>query len=117
MSFDWSSGGLAAGLGCYRSGEFFMAHEHWEGVWLRCAEPERTFLQALIQVAAAFHHLGRANRLGTASLLRGALNKLSRYPDEFEGVAVKELRASLEAWLTALDHGDCSPLLDVPQIR
>ena len=31
MTLDWNLGALADGLRCYRSQEFFMAHEHWEG--------------------------------------------------------------------------------------
>jgi uncharacterized protein len=117
MSFDWSSSALAKGLECYRSGEFFEAHEQWESVWLACEEPEKTFLQALIQIAAAFHHLRRENPLGTASLLRGALRKLGPYANNYGGVAVDSLRESISAWLAALDHGEKSPHLPVPQIR
>ncbi len=39
-------------------------------------EPEKTFLQGLIQVAAAFHHFQRGNCAGTISLLRSALRRL-----------------------------------------
>lgn len=116
-SFDWQQGALAEGLACYRSGAFFLAHEHWEGVWLGCAEPEKTFLQALIQIAAAFHHLQRGNRVGAASLLSRALRKLEPYPDAFGGVAVQEVRASVRAWLCAL-AGDATPgSLHYPAIR
>ncbi len=105
MMLDWSSGALAEGLMCYRSGEFFEAHEHWELVWLKCAEPEKTFLQSLIQVSAAFHHLGRGNRVGARSLLTRALGRLERYPDRFGGVGVGGLRESIRAWLQALEQG------------
>jgi hypothetical protein len=115
--FDWSEGPLAAGLACYRNGEFFLAHEHWESVWLACAEPEKTFLQALIQVAAAFHHWQRGNAAGTASLLRNALRKLSPCAGEFCGVAVEPLKQSITAWLGALDAGEPSPQLGRPVIR
>lgn len=117
MPFDWSEGALAEGLACYRNGEFFQAHEHWESKWLKCAEPEKTFLQALIQVAAAFHHWQRGNAVGTASLLRGALRKLGSCAEEFQGVAVESLRESIRAWLAALDAGEGSPRLPVPTIR
>jgi uncharacterized protein len=102
MPFDWSSGALAEGLHCYRTGQFFDAHEHWEGVWLASAEPEKTFLQAIIQVAAAFHHLEKGNRAGAVSLLTRALRRLERYPGEFGEVAVVQLRGELMAWLSAL---------------
>ncbi|MGA8041663.1 MAG: DUF309 domain-containing protein, partial [Terracidiphilus sp.] len=47
---DWTRGPLAEGLACYHLGEFFLAHEHWEAVWLTLRQPEKNFLQALIQV-------------------------------------------------------------------
>ena len=59
--FDWTQGSLAEGLRLYDAGEFFAAHEAWESVWLRAQEPEKMFLQGLIQVTAAFHHLQRNN--------------------------------------------------------
>jgi len=112
--WNWSGGELAAGLACYRREEFFEAHEHWELVWLKCAEPEKTFLQSLIQVSAAFHHLRRGNLVGSRSLLRRALARLERYPDSFGGVAVGELRQSLRTWLQALDEGRPRP--DYPRM-
>ena len=116
MSFDWSNSALARGLECYRAGEFFEAHEHWESIWLLCAEPDKTFLQALIQVTAAFHHLQRNNQAGTASLLRRSLRRLDRFPPEYAGVAVEPLRESVRAWLAALDQADRSPQIAFPKI-
>ena len=69
MSLDWTHGDLFEGLRCFHSGAFFEAHEHWESVWLAAQEPEKTFLQGLIQVAASFHHFQRGNCAGTISLL------------------------------------------------
>src|SRR5580693_6861673 len=77
MSLDWTHGELQKGLRCFHSGAFFEAHEHWESVWLAAQEPERTFLQGLIQVAASFHHFQRGNCAGTISLLRSALRRLT----------------------------------------
>ena len=39
MPLNWNLGALAEGLRCYGNREFFEAHEHWEGEWLRAAEP------------------------------------------------------------------------------
>src|SRR6266852_1643093 len=69
MSLDWTQGNLHEGLRCFNSGAFFEAHEHWESVWLTAQEPEKTFLQGIIQVAASFHHFQRGNCAGTISLL------------------------------------------------
>jgi uncharacterized protein len=102
MSLDWTQGKLAEGLNCFDSGAFFAAHEHWESVWLTAQEPEKTFLQGLIQVAAAFHHFQRGNHEGTVSLLRSALHRLDHYPEVYAGIAVAPLRAALRRWLETL---------------
>jgi uncharacterized protein len=116
MPLDWSCGALAEGLQCYKSGEFFLAHEHWESVWLKCEEPEKTFLQSLIQITAAFHHLQRKNLTGAASLLRAALRRLDAYPATYGGIEIEALRESVRAWLGVLDREDASPRLPTPQI-
>ncbi len=116
MTFDWSCGELAEGLGCYRREEFFAAHEHWELVWLGCEEPEKTFLQSLIQVAAAFHHLQRGNVRGAASLLRRALRRLEAYPAAFEGVAVAALRDEVREWVELLKRQEDVANRPRPQI-
>lgn len=117
MPLEWESAELAEGLACYRGCEFFEAHEYWEAVWLRLAEPEKTFLQALIQITAAFHHLQRNNRIGTRSLLTRALRRLDVYPAEYGGVAVDTLRQSVRSWLSALDHDASPSSLPYPPIR
>jgi uncharacterized protein len=117
MPLDWEQGALAEGLKCYRGREFFEAHEHWEREWLRAAEPEKTFLQALIQITAAFHHFGRKNNFGAVSLLQASLRKLDLYPVEFGGLDVEAIRQSVRVWLKSLDAEESSPNLPFPKIR
>ncbi len=117
MSLDWTQGDLHEGLRCFHSGAFFEAHEHWESVWLTAQEPEKTFLQGLIQVAASFHHFQRGNYAGTLSLLRSALRRLDAYPEAFAGVAVAPLRATIRLWLGALETPSRSPLPPLPQLQ
>jgi predicted metal-dependent hydrolase len=116
MALDWNKGELAKGLRCYRNAGFFAAHEHWEAVWLVAQEPEKTFLQAVIQIAAAFHHLQRKNIRGTASLLQSAIRRLRDYPDAFCGIDVAGLRTGVALWLEALDRGRDLTQLPFPQI-
>jgi|ERR1700722_501117 predicted metal-dependent hydrolase len=117
MEFDWTKGALADGLHCYRNQEFFEAHEYWEGEWLKCSEPEKKFLQALIQITAAFHHLQRSNFAGTRSLLRASLRRLDGFPAHYKGVGVEELRESMRMWLNALQLSDEPPQIHFPFIR
>ncbi len=117
MSLDWNQGALAEGLRCYRNREFFETHEHWEAEWLRAAEPEKTFLQALFQIAAAFHQFEPKHCVGAVSLLRASLRKLDLYPAAFGGLDVESIRQNVRAWLTALDARDHAPELPFPIIR
>lgn len=105
MALDWSQGELERGLRRYRAEEFFLAHEHWEAAWLQLREPEKTFLQALIQVAAAFHHFQRGNREGTRSLLLAALRKLDSIEASIGGIDRLWLCDGIREWLTALEDG------------
>jgi uncharacterized protein len=117
MSLDWTERDLREGLRCFHSAAFFEAHEHWESVWLVAQEPEKTFLQGLIQVAASFHHFQRGNLAGTVSLLRSALRRLDTYPEAFAGVAVAPLRATIRQWLDALETPTHSPVPPLPQLQ
>jgi len=105
MRLNWTEGELGEGLRCYRAQKFFAAHEHWELVWLGSKEPEKTFLQGLIQVAAAFHHLQQGNPRGTRSLLQRARVRLERYPEYFGGMDVSSLRRDIAKWLQVLEAG------------
>ena len=117
MKFDWSEGALAEGLRLYDAGEFFTAHEAWESVWLGSPEPEKTFLQGLIQVTAAFHHLQRDNPLGAMLLLQAALRRLDRYPPGFGGISVTLLCQDIRERLQTLEAGEPASQMPSPRIR
>jgi uncharacterized protein len=99
------------GIILFNSGEFFKAHEVWEEIWMAAFEPEKTFLQGLIQLAAAFHHYSRGNRNGAQSLATAALDKLERFPGDYSGINLAALLRSARKWLGApLNHPVCVPV-------
>jgi uncharacterized protein len=116
MKLDWNQGELREGRRCYDAGAFFEAHEHWELVWLGAPEPEKTFLQALIQVAASYHHFQRGNRAGATSLLQSALRRLDAYADCFGGVEVAPLREAIQQWIQALEADPPLPPPPIPRL-
>ena len=117
VSLDWNCGALAEGLACYRRTEFFLAHEHWESVWLTLQEPEKGFLQALIQITAALHHLQTGNSAGAVSLLRRALRRLELCPACFGEIAVTSLCREVCECLQVIERGATSIPVPPPQIR
>ena len=94
------------GIALFNARKFFESHEVWEELWLVEPEPEKTFLQGLIKLAAACHHHGRGNRRGAQSLLAAGLAKLGRFPDDHRGIAVAKLRADAEQWAATLSGGN-----------
>ncbi len=93
------------GLEQFNHSHFFEAHETWEEIWLSAAEPEKTFLQGIIQVAAAFHHYTCGNPAGAGSLLQAGAKKLEQFPETHRGLALEELRAAVRRWIAALAAG------------
>ncbi len=117
VTLDWKSGELANGLSCYGREEFFLTHEHWEIIWLQLQEPEKSFLQSLIQMTAAFHHLQTGNTAGAISLLRRSLRRLEHCPAVFAGILVESLYAEGCEWLRLLESKAILFPATSPQIR
>jgi predicted metal-dependent hydrolase len=90
------------GLRHFNAREFFEAHEVWEEVWLTEGEPEKTFLQGIIQIAAAFHHYRRGNTDGAETLLAAGIVKISRFPADHRGLAILDLREEAKLWARVL---------------
>jgi uncharacterized protein len=105
------------GIAHFNAGEFFEAHEVWEEIWLEEAEPEKTFLQGIIQIAAAFHHYCRENTDGTETLLAAGIVKLSRFPAEHRGLAIHELRYAAKKFARNIGKGEKPKRSEIPRLR
>ncbi len=96
------------GLRLYWRGSYWHSHEAWEDLWRVSDEPQRSFLQALVQIDAALIHSERGHWRGVRNLLTRALDNLSRCPDKVMGVAVPSLRRQVETFRAEVDallHG------------
>lgn len=77
---------LAAGVDLFNAHHFWHAHEAWEGIWLASSGEEKIFLQGLIQLAAAYHHVQRGTFRGGVRLFDASFAKLERFPNGTYGV-------------------------------
>jgi predicted metal-dependent hydrolase len=105
------------GLEAFNTAQFYEAHEHWEEVWLETLNPDKMFLQGLIQVAAAFHHYSRQNLQGTRNLLYAGLVKLECFPEVHGGLKIAPLREAARTWLAALDAEETLEHSTIPRIH
>ncbi|MGB9242578.1 MAG: DUF309 domain-containing protein [Candidatus Acidiferrales bacterium] len=104
------------GLEHFNAKKFFEAHEFWEEIWLVESEPEKTFLQGLIQITAAFHHRQRGNPEGVELLLASGIVKLLRFPADHGGLAIGELRENAKRWARAIGMGDDLGESELPKL-
>ncbi|MBS1789276.1 MAG: DUF309 domain-containing protein [Acidobacteria bacterium] len=88
------------GVKLFNDGKFFECHEAWETVWLKSAGVEREFLHAMVQAAAALHHVQRGNCKGAQSVGRRAIGKLAAVPETVMRINTINFRLSLEAFLS-----------------
>lgn len=74
---DTRAAAVTAGLQAYAVGDFFEAHELWEPAWMGTDVPaDRSLLQGLIKLAAAYVHGIRGNPAGIVRNLEGARARL-----------------------------------------
>ncbi len=97
------------GIQLFNDRRFYDAHEIWEDVWRESNGPEKKFLQGLIQAAVALHHHSTGNSVGACSLLERARKNLVEYPEDFGGIRLADLLASLATWRESMLAGRPAP--------
>ena len=105
------------GIELFNAERFFECHEAWEQVWNRSHGAEKVAIQGLIQAAVAILHLERGNREGAESLYAKARAKLDPLPNEFNGMAIDELRESLAEFFRTGLTADSLQLPNRPKLR
>lgn len=99
------------GVDRFNARRFWDAHESWETIWLVAESDVEQFLQGLIQLAAAYHHIQRGTLRGAPRLFEAALRRLAGFPLTFSlidrGPAEEAARTHREwvAGLVARDEG------------
>ena len=74
------------GVEHFNSHDFWDAHEAWETIWLVAESDVEQFLQGLIQLAAAYHHVKRGTFRGAVRLFDASLRRLSAFPHPWSGI-------------------------------
>jgi uncharacterized protein len=96
---------VEAGRAAFNRGEFYEAHEFWEDVWNEADDPDRRWIQGMIQIATGLHKITRDQRAPARTLLEKAMNKLVDAPPHFEAFDLLQMKAEAHAALAELEHG------------
>lgn len=86
------------GAALFAQGQWWEAHEAWEGLWLTARGDTRHFLQALILLAAALHKRWHHGSLTHRNYVK-AQRYLNGLPPSYAGVDLARLRADVWAAL------------------
>ena len=105
------------GIELFNRGRFFDCHEALEEVWLEFSGDRKKFLQGLIQLTVALHHLGNGNRVGAGRLLAAALEKLVLDSPERALIEVDALVAAVRPLGERIAAGESAEKAPLPQIR
>jgi uncharacterized protein len=93
-----------AGVDHFNKADFFEAHEEWESLWHDTRGEPKDFVQGLIQVTSALHHLQVGNMRGARQLHDSGLELLAPYGDAYQGVDLKALRGRFDLSLREILH-------------
>jgi hypothetical protein len=97
------------GVDHFNAREFWHAHESWETIWLEAESDVEQFLQGLIQLAAAYHHVQRGTFRGAVRLYDAALRRLSGFPPNFcmlDRTPAEEMARRHREWTASLLEHD-----------
>ena len=101
------------GIHDFNARKFWEAHEAWETIWLVAESDVEQFLQGLIQVAAAYHHIQRGTYRGAIRLIDAGLKRLEPFPARYCGIdrtVVEDAARGHRAWLAACSLAPDQPL-------
>ena len=107
------------GIHDFNSGKFWEAHEAWDTLWLSAESDLEQFLQGLIQIAAAYHHVQRGTYRGAPRLFAAGLKRLEAFPLIHCGLDRTEVDAAArrhQSWLQVTPE---EPLIEseYPKLR
>jgi predicted metal-dependent hydrolase len=107
------------GIHDFNSRKFWEAHEAWETLWLSAESDLEQFLQGLIQVAAAYHHVQRGTYRGAPRLFAAGLKRLDAFPLVHCGLDRTDVDAAARRHQAWLESGAQEPLepSEYPELR
>ena len=103
------------GVDHFNRREFWHAHESWEELWLAAETDVEQFLQGMIQLAAAYHHVQRGTHRGAVRLFDAALRRLAPFPPGFSGVDRGPAEEAARLHRARFEGADASERLDESQ--
>ena len=104
------------GVRHFNATEFWEAHESWETIWLAAESDVEQFLQGLIQIAAAYHHVKRGTFRGAIRLFEAGLRRLQPFATGYCDLDRADVEAAARRQREALLEGR-TDVFDFPKLN
>jgi uncharacterized protein len=110
---------LREGIRLFNDRRFFECHEILEAFYRDTDDENKPFLEALVQLAAAFRlYCDFGEIKGPVRMIHQALIRLENYQPSFLQVRVDDLSQAAEAWAKAAETAVSAPLNSpIPKIQ
>ena len=110
---------LREGVRLFNQRQFFASHEILEDLYQNTDAENRPFLEALIQLAAAFRMFNDFGETkGPVRMIYQALIRFENFQPAFLRVRVKDLCQAAEVWAKAAEAANGPPLAEtIPKIQ
>jgi len=100
----------------FNGGDWYGAHDLFEELWHETNDPERRWLQGMVQLSVALLHRQRGNQHGAMVLLGEARGRLVAAASAPLGWQPDPLLLPLQTLLARLQSGQDSPDLPLPSL-
>ncbi len=84
------------GIKLFNDGNYFEAHDYFEEMWTNERSEKKAFYQGLVQLSVGSYHLSCENYIGASSQYSKGLEKLEKYPNNFENINVVKFREEIK---------------------
>lgn len=97
------------GVDLFNQREFYRCHDQFEELWHEAVEPDRQFLQGVLQIAVGLYHLSNGNGRGARILVGEGIGRLADYHPDYAGLRVDCLLEQARDLLTRLQQAADEP--------
>lgn len=75
--------------------QYFVAHEHLEAIWIELDEPDKSWTQGLIQIAALMHLLEQGRQAGARKVWLRSVKNLRDAPEIYKDIELAILKKTI----------------------
>ena len=104
------------GVMLFNQREYFECHEVLEDYWRQQTTSDKELTQGIIQIAVAFYHLLRDNRVGAHKLLVRGINRIDNFRPTFRDLDMQRFTDEVRVVLQKTCNGSTVTIDELPTL-